>query len=324
MRPILATLCTLAASLLLSSCVDGRPPTGVLASARSDKSGRDLSGAAFTTLLYPGAAGTFATDINDRGEIVGRYMSAGHTHGFLRDTLGNFATIDYPGSNFTVVGAITDSGTMVGWYTVAAAPAVRHGFLLRDGTFSTFDPPRSTYTSALGINNRGDIAGRYCVLAVCHPSSSDFRGFLLRDGEYTNIDVPTGTGASGFKLQPDGTIVGGFAAADGLEELFLYSRGEFTTFALSNGKTVARDNGGINARGDIVGTFCDGAPPCTNVLVNSHGFLLSGGELDTIDAPGATGTNATGINARGDIVGAWFTAAGQSRGFLLTTHGRAP
>lgn len=323
MRVSSATLCTAVATVvLLGACSDGRGTTAPPATPLHDNAAPAIDAATLTTVLYPGATGTFATDINDHGVIVGRYTSAGHTHGFVRDSSGTYSTIDYPGSSFSVVGAITDSGAMVGWYSVAAAPSVRHGFLLEDGAFSTFDPPGSTLTNALGISNRGDIVGRYCVLAVCRAGSSDIHGFLLRNGEYTTIDVPMGTGATGFKLQPGGTMVGGFADVNGLEELFLYSRDDFTTFALPNGKTVARDNGGINARGDIVGTFCDDAPPCTNVLVHAHGFLLSGGALDTIDVPGAAGTNATAINARGDIVGAWFTATGQSRGFLLTGHGR--
>lgn len=326
MRPSSATLFTLVAvQLTLSACSDGRSPTAPRsATARGERAARNLSAATLTTLLVPGAAGTFATDINDHGVIVGRYMSAGRTHGFVRDVDGAYTTIDYPGSSFTVVGAISDSGAIVGWYSFAAAPTVRHGFLLKDGTFTTFDPPGSTFTNGLGINNRGDISGRYCVLAVCHPSSSDFHGFLLRDGEYITLDVPTGSGTSGFKLEPGGTMVGGFADVSGLEELLLYRDGEITTFALPNGKTVARDNGGINARGDIVGTFCDGAPPCLNFLTGTHGFRLSGGQLDTIDVPGATATEATGINARGDIVGAWFNANGQSRGYLLSSHAQAP
>jgi hypothetical protein len=75
---------------------------------------------------------------------------------------------------------------------------------------------------------------------------------------------------------------------------------------------------GINPRGDIVGSFTD--------ATGTHGFLLRGGVVTTINYPSAPGhattsTEAWGINARGDIIGR-YTAAGipGTRGFLLS-HG---
>jgi uncharacterized membrane protein len=71
---------------------------------------------------------------------------------------------------------------------------------------------------------------------------------------------------------------------------------------------------GINARGDIVGSYgsADG---------RFHGFLLSEGRFTSIDVPGATFTFADGINSEGDIVGAYTTdpklPATTYHGFLL-------
>jgi hypothetical protein len=42
-----------------------------------------LSGGQFTTIDIPGATLTDAEKINPRGDIVGFYVSAGLTHGFL-------------------------------------------------------------------------------------------------------------------------------------------------------------------------------------------------------------------------------------------------
>jgi len=53
---------------------------------------------------------------------------------------------------------------------------------------------------------------------------------------------------------------------------------------------------GINARGDIVGSYTDNA----NV---THGFLKSGDSFVPIDYPDAVATQARGINPQGDIVG---------------------
>jgi uncharacterized membrane protein len=49
----------------------------------------------------------------------------------------------------------------------------------------------------------------------------------------------------------------------------------------------------------------------------SHGFLLSNGELTSIDVPGATFTSARGINCLGDIVGEYRDAGGRVHGFML-------
>ena len=68
---------------------------------------------------------------------------------------------------------------------------------------------------------------------------------------------------------------------------------------------------GINARGDIVGSYTD--------AIGTHGYLLHHGEFTTIDYPGAATTEAWGINSRGDIIGR-YTRRGMPgiRGFLLS------
>ena len=67
---------------------------------------------------------------------------------------------------------------------------------------------------------------------------------------------------------------------------------------------------GINARGDIVGSFVD-----ANGV--NHGFLLRKGVFSTIDFPNASFTAARAINARGDIVGRFDDAGGNQHGYVL-------
>ena len=106
--------------------------------ARSQTRDRDP----LTTIDVPGASVTFAIDINSGGEIVGRYLSAGRTHGFHRSPNGDLTTIDFPGAVFTVAAAVDDHGDVVGMYRMPSEPtSVRHGYLMRDGTFTTIDPP---------------------------------------------------------------------------------------------------------------------------------------------------------------------------------------
>jgi hypothetical protein len=76
------------------------------------------------------------------------------------------------------------------------------------------------------------------------------------------------------------------------------------------------DNGGINSRGEIVGSYCEIAP-CQG---DAQSFMLelSGRAFfERISFPGSIRTNAFGINSRGDIVGTFEDAIG-AHGFLLT------
>jgi len=304
-------LLTMAAAIAtVSGCTDRQTVTAPRQSALSARADRHVS-STFTSFDPPGSGLTLATDINAPGQIVGRYLNAGKTHGFLREPDGTITTIDYPGAGFTVAGSINDSGAIAGWYTLPAAPAIRHGFLLQDGVFTSFDPPGSTFTNALGINERGDIVGRF------RPTGNgDFHGFIYRNGEFTTLDVPGATETDAFKLQANDAVVGGFNQS-GVEGLFVYSKGEFTTFTLPNGKNVTLDNGGVNARGDIVGTYCDLPGICAIGPFQTHGFLWSNGDLTSIDYPGARATAAAGINERGDITGGYIDANGHPSGFLL-------
>ncbi|MCA1603360.1 MAG: hypothetical protein LC776_17545, partial [Acidobacteria bacterium] len=71
---------------------------------------------------------------------------------------------------------------------------------------------------------------------------------------------------------------------------------EYTTIAPSGARSSTAF--GINARGDVVGTFVD-----QNFV--QHGFLLRKDEFTVIDFPGARGTIARGISPDGDIIGSY-------------------
>jgi hypothetical protein len=74
------------------------------------------------TFGFPGAASSFATDINNRGQILGFY-------------------------------SLTDSFAYVGSFR-----AVR-GFLLSQGVFTTIDVPGATWTLPIAINDAEEIVG---------------------------------------------------------------------------------------------------------------------------------------------------------------------
>jgi uncharacterized membrane protein len=308
-------LCAAVASL--GACADSRRPTAPTASNTVARAGRfDVDAMTFTSIDVPGSTATVVMDINAADEVVGQFAAGGVTHGFLRNTNGEFTTIDYPGASFTVAAGINSEGDIVGMYALPSAPTERHGYLLRGGEFTTIDPEGSRFTNALGINARGDVVGRYCTSIPCgRAGSGPYHGFLWHDGEATSVDVPGSLETNAWKINANGEIVGGFRYADGINRLFTLRDGEFTTFDLPGGLPVAQDDGGINARGDVVGVIC-GASPCDFASPVRHGFVLHDGELTTIDIPGARVTLVFSVNARGSLVG-FYNATGKQQGFLL-------
>ncbi len=119
-------------------------------------------------------------------------------------------------------------------------------------------------------------------------------------------------------------------------------------------KSLETEAHGINARGDIVGTYLDadgvrhgfllrkgvfttievpraaetwaarGINARGDIVGNfdephyiaTHGFLLSNGKFTQIDYPGASATIVERINNAGDITGTWFDALGNLSGFI--------
>jgi uncharacterized membrane protein len=277
---------------------------------------------AITYFDVPGATNTVPLSINADGVIVGRCRIGGLVHGFVRNPSGDVTIIDVPGANFTVSAAINNRGDIVGMYGVPTSPMVRHGYLLKDGVFTTLDPPGSRFTNALGINERGDIVGRYCALAVCAPPGNGvYHAFLYQDGSFTTIDVPGAKETDAFGIDDSEQIAGGFLTTDNHEPIFVLSHGEYSAVALPGQHNVSLDKGGINERGEVVGSYCDVAFPCAFPPGGTHGFLYSRDGFTTIDVPGATATAAFGINASGNIVGTFLDAQGAAHGFLITRGG---
>ena len=118
-----------------------------------------LDRGSFTTINAPGAVlETAANGINNRGQIVGGYDTAGFVaHGFLLDR-GRYTTIDVPGSSRTIALRINARGAILGLYEDARGGC--HGYLLDGGVFTTIDVPGAP-TQALGLSDRGQIVGLY-------------------------------------------------------------------------------------------------------------------------------------------------------------------
>lgn len=273
----------------------------------------------FLRIDFPRAGLTFATRINNRGQIVGMYADHPNTpalkapHGFLLDN-GKLTKIEVPGALETRPFGINNHGQIVGEY-VDAEGRLR-GFLLDDGTLTTIDAPYGASTSATDIDDNGRIVG---TSRNADPASQrSARGFV-RDaqGVFTPIDAPAAPPPPGrpelptteiFGINNRGQITGLVTDSEGVRP-FLFDNGAFTEIdvpqAADAAISLALD---VDDRGRIVGAYD----------LTGHGVLQTArGQFILLDHPEGIGeTVLTGSNNRGQITLFILDASRTGRGFL--------
>ncbi len=163
------------------------------------------------TIVYPGATGTEATGINDKGHVVGVYFdSAGLSHGFSK--IGSrYTSIDVPSHTNTVAWGINNAGQITVYATNSSGDF--DAYLLTGKTFRNIDNPNAK--GGLGTivhtpSNVGDIDGTY------YNSAGAEMGWLLHKGKYYDVADPgstTDTRADG--LNDKATLVGRYGAGTG-------------------------------------------------------------------------------------------------------------
>lgn len=158
------------------------------------------SGGVYTSLNVPPVYDQAAYGINDKGQIVGFYISNGDPsytqHGFL-DNGGVFSSIDYPGASETLAHGINNNGQIVGYWISGQY----HGFLDNGGVLSSIDFPGATQTAAEGINNGGDIVGYYLdASGKTHGFLASLAGAKLTPTTLSFGNQPLGTTSSPKKV----------------------------------------------------------------------------------------------------------------------------
>jgi len=169
-------------------------------------------------------------------------------------------------------------------------------------SFKIIDFPGAPFTIAIDINFNGQIVGRYNDANGAH-------GYLLSKGSYTTIDFP-GAQSYALGINWQGDIVGLYF--DGNKQHgYLFSGGVFSTIDFPG--AVSTEANGINADGDIVGTYSQNV----NGGGKEHGFVLRDGVFTTIDVPGAGDSEVGRINDNGVIAGRYRSGNGQWHIYLL-------
>jgi probable HAF family extracellular repeat protein len=217
-----------------------------------DRRGRSIS------IDFPGAAGTQAFDVNDRGWIVGIYNNtnstpsgADDTRIFLRDERGRFTTIAIPGAVQMQGFGINNRGDVVGEYLDRDGKF--HGFRWAHGRITRIDVPGSAGTTAFDINERGEVVG----LHVDELPPTGVHGFLLSSGVYTSFDDPPFPSIFAVGINNRGQIAGAASNGPGTNfSGFVLARGvngPLTPIAFPGASGTGAS--GINDRGQIVGGY---------------------------------------------------------------------
>jgi uncharacterized membrane protein len=271
----------------------------------------------FITIDVPGSADTEIYGINNNGLVSGlTYDENGTAHGLIWKN-GVTTIVDAPGQG--PVGLFlyqnNNSGQVAGGYY--DVNGISHA-VIYDSAKNRFqslpDIPGTIFNAAGGITNSGVTSGNFTTDPTL---SFDYIAWLFSGGVYYPFVAPdsdqTLLGTITYSMNDSLQIVGYYFDVNGVTHGFLKPR---SAPAIAIDVPFADNTGayGINNAGTIVGRYrINGGP--------RHGFLLSKGNITTVDYPGAVHTWITTINDRGDLGGFYEDADGNFHGWIGLTKG---
>jgi uncharacterized membrane protein len=281
--------------------------------------------AQFRTVDVPGAAWTAVNGVNNKGTIVGTWVSSpGGPFGFgyIEQPGAQPATFNFPAtSDVTASSGVNDVGTAVGAYLDSSG--VPHGWVRSPhGNFTQLDDPSGVGgTSLFEINDAGVIVGGYT------DGSGAGHGFVYDHGTFTTLDFPGALGTALTGVNNSGAIVGGYTDALGVNHGFLYRHGAFTTID-------APDAGTAPGQG-TPGLSISSSGVIDGFVINDSGggffgWLLSKGQFSSFDEPDAPLGQSVPLNISSNgryVPGEYFDTSGVLHGYVAaltpcgtTTH----
>lgn len=225
--------------------------------------------------------------INDTNIVTGEYVdSNGAAHGFVGPFDGsNYTSFDDSGTG-TEPRALNDKGLITGYDTASSVPWERFA----DGTLTTITMDGNPLNKiAQGINKRGIFAGNY------EPSGTNI-GYLGKKAKYSSqISLSiANSGLAGRAINNAGDVGGWYLDSSSVEHGFVIIGGTATGLDYPGAAYTVVE--GMNDKGYVTGQYQDSSG-------FTHGFLytISTGEYTSLDAPGASNTQAWGISNK-DVV----------------------
>lgn len=268
-------------------------------------------------------ADTFATGLNDAGQVVGWYGPFEAGQSFIKKKGGPCEKLPLvDGSAATIALGVNDPGHIVG-ITLPGNRGYGSGFIYEKGVYTQLDYPdagtersqQTCQTFAFSINNRGQIVGLYDLWRldtnrgwVCDGPDKSF----MRDSDGTFVTLQRGFADSVQTngINPRGMTIGNYVKVDtcnpGPCKEYGYLRyPDGTTWPIVADGAWDTMPTGINPQGQIVGRYFLG--PWLAPVGPCHSFFLDSKDGNPVEIryPNARFTCIGSINAPGEVSGAW-------------------
>jgi probable HAF family extracellular repeat protein len=290
----------------------------------------DLNSKKVTDLgsLTESATYTYATAINDSGQVVGWSRYGGYTHAFITGPNGvGMTNLETLRGESSAAYDINNAGQVVGSGTI------------NEKTYAFITGPSGMgvtglagdASSAVGINASGQavgssyISGGYVLTFAgdIRPVEGAFHAFITGPDGAGVTDLGTGGGSQSFAtdINAAGQVAGNYSTRRYDVYTFIYhafitgpnGRGMTDLGTLGGSQSFAT---GINASGHVVGRSdtTDG---------KQHAFITGpdGVGMTDLGTLGGTGSFAFGINAAGQVVGYSETTTGAQHAFITGPNG---
>jgi probable HAF family extracellular repeat protein len=201
-------------------------------------------GGVLTRLVEPDVAYVEATDINDKGQIVGwGFFHATHTlEAYLWDN-GTVTRLGTLGGSLSVATAINNHGQVVG-YSRMAGDGATHAFLWERGVMIDLGTIEGGSSEANGINDKGEIVGLASQLCAQSP-------FIWRKGVMSWLLPGPASCATRYviaDISDAGHVVGDRALGGSEPRAFVWRDGVLLIVGSSQTYATA-----VNSRGEIAG-----------------------------------------------------------------------
>ncbi len=266
--------------------------------------------------ILPGYTSSFATALNDSGQVVGySQKGTGGLGGDLTNTAflysnGTLTDLGTLGGADSVATGINASGQIVGYSTTTTGAT--HAFLYSSGKMTDLGTLGANGSQATGINASGQVVGYLSFTPAIGDSYS--QAFIDSGGTMTDLANLVGQDSQANAINMAGDIVGDSTQA------FLYSDGNTTELGPLPGYTESTA-AAINDSGEVVGYSDNGGLGATG-----HAFLYQDNIMTDLNSlpeiPSKwTLETATAINNNGVIVGMGSNGTGQAYELFTSPSG---